>query len=184
MWLSKEQQIKAEENMGLVGKVIKDKVHGLGQAGMMEYDDLFQIGCVGLCKAAATDKGGGSFSTYAYRLIWNEICDALRHAQTRRCEQSVEDGALLNMEAPGSMEEDSRLESLFAVLEQRADGAAAKGIRALRFSIDGYRSGEIGRIMGAQPGTVRMWMTKGRRFLMEQPELKELVRTWAIPESN
>ena len=39
------------------------------------HDDLYQIGCIGLCKAAATDKGG-CFSTYAYRLIWNEICDA------------------------------------------------------------------------------------------------------------
>ena len=76
MTLTPEQMRIVEENMGLVGKVIKDKVHGLGQAGTPEYDDLFQIGCIGLCKAAATDKGG-CFSTYAYRLIWNEILDEL-----------------------------------------------------------------------------------------------------------
>ena len=45
--------------------------------------DLFQIGCIGLCKAAATDRGG-NFSTYAYRLIWNEICSALVHATKRQ----------------------------------------------------------------------------------------------------
>ena len=48
--------------MGLVGKVIKDKVHGVNGLGIYTYDDLFQIGCIGLCKAAATDKGG-CFST-------------------------------------------------------------------------------------------------------------------------
>ena len=65
MRLTCEQQTIVEENMGLVGKVIKDKVHGLGQDTAFCYDDLFQIGCIGLCKAAATDKGG-CFSTYAF----------------------------------------------------------------------------------------------------------------------
>ena len=76
MVLTPKQQRIVEENMGLVGKVIKDKVHGIGQQGVFTYEELFQIGCIGLCKAAATDKGG-CFSTYAYRLIWNEICNAL-----------------------------------------------------------------------------------------------------------
>ena len=50
-------------NMGLVGRVIQDKIHGAYQLGIYTYDDIFQIGCIGLCKAAATDKGG-CFSTY------------------------------------------------------------------------------------------------------------------------
>ena len=74
--MTNEQRKIVEDNMGLVGKVIKDKVHGIGQPGVYSYDDHFQIGCIGLCKAAMTDKGG-CFSTYAYRLIWNEICDEL-----------------------------------------------------------------------------------------------------------
>ena len=81
MKLTAEQQRKAEENMGLVGKVIADKVHGT-YFGSYTREDLFQIGCIGLCKAAATDKGG-CFSTYAYRLIWNEICTALISAPGR-----------------------------------------------------------------------------------------------------
>ena len=56
--LTKEQRIKVEENMGLVGKVIQDCVHTLGAGSMFGYDDLFQIGCLGLCKAAQTDKPG------------------------------------------------------------------------------------------------------------------------------
>ena len=90
MTLTAEQMRIVEENMGLVGKVIKDKVHGLGQPGTPAYEDLFQTGCIGLCKAAITDKGG-CFSTYAYRLIWNEICDELsRSTRLTQKEQSAE----------------------------------------------------------------------------------------------
>lgn len=82
MTINNVQRKQVEENMGLVGKVIKDRVHGMNGLGIYTYDDLFQIGCIGLCKAAATDKGG-CFSTYAYRLIWNEICSALIYANRR-----------------------------------------------------------------------------------------------------
>ena len=65
--LTAEERSIVEDNMGLVGRVIKDKVHL--PSGLFTYEDLFQIGCIGLCKAAATDRGG-CFSTYAYRCIF------------------------------------------------------------------------------------------------------------------
>ena len=92
--LTKEQWMKVEENMGLVGKVIQDCVHTLGAGSMFDYDDLFQIGCLGLCKAAQTDKPGHTvaFSTYAYRLIRNEIYTELERA-TRRGREVATDPA-------------------------------------------------------------------------------------------
>ena len=75
MILTGKEQEKVAKNIGLIHKVIQDKLQPPYQVGMYSYEDLFQIGSIGLCKAAATDKGG-TFSTYAYRLIWHEICDA------------------------------------------------------------------------------------------------------------
>ena len=94
MKLNEAQQRIVSENMGLVGKVIKDKVHGVNQLGVYTYDDIFQIGCIGLCKAAATDRGG-CFSTYAYRLIWNEICSALIYASRRSTTECAADPEVL-----------------------------------------------------------------------------------------
>ena len=88
MMLTEEQKKIVGANMGLVGRVIQDKIHGEYQLGIYTYDDIFQIGCIGLCKAAATDKGG-CFSTYAYRVIWNEICSALIYASRRSDRKSV-----------------------------------------------------------------------------------------------
>ena len=56
--LTDEQRIKVENNMGLVGKVIQACVHTLGAGSIYDYDDLYQIGCIGLCKAAQSDKPG------------------------------------------------------------------------------------------------------------------------------
>ena len=90
MKLNNAQCTLVTENLRLVHKVIHDKVHSPQQLGMFSYDDLFQIGCIGLCKAAATDKGG-VFSTYAYRLIWNEICSALEYASVRTTREALTD---------------------------------------------------------------------------------------------
>jgi len=176
--LNERQQRIVEENIGLVGKVIKDKVHGLGQADMLSYDDLFQIGCIGLCKAAATDKGG-IFSTYAYRLIWNEICDALiKLTRTNSREQVQEPTELIRagLESVWDRVEEIDWRDLLQMAESRSDGTVRQGIRALKLTMDGYSSKEVGKILQAQPGTVRMWMTKARRFLKEQPEIQAVMR--------
>ena len=179
MTLTPEQQLVVEQNMGLVGKVIKDKVHGLGQGTAFAYEDLFQIGCIGLCKAAATDKGG-CFSTYAYRLIWNEICDALikatwisSHEYGREHSEHLQ--PLLEDEAPDVFYL-SDLKIMMEQVQARACGTVAKGIRCLELQAEGYDSKEIGKRLGENPATVRLWMTRGRRFLREQPEFKQYIK--------
>lgn len=175
MMLNEMQQKMVEENLGLVGKVIKDRVHGLGQPGFLSYEDLYQIGCVGLCKAAATDKGG-CFSTYAYRLIWNEICDVLiktTRLSARETSLETETGIGIPDQKPTDTFELIEFRTQMEELQSRASGCARKGIACLLLSMDGYSSQEIGRIYDADPAAVRMWMTKGRRFLKSQPELQE-----------
>lgn len=164
MKLTAEQQRKAEENMGLVGKVIADKVHGT-YFGSYTREDLFQIGCIGLCKAAATDKGG-CFSTYAYRLIWNEICTALISA-TRKAsgEQPME---LPILEIQGAQEKFAstlELEDLLERGERTAKGVAKKGIQALRLRLKGYSTREIGACLGAPDNYVTAWEAKARKYL-------------------
>lgn len=177
MTLTERQQRIVEENMGLVGRVIKDKVHGLGQEGAFTYDDLFQIGCIGLCKAAATDKGG-CFSTYAYRLIWNEICDTL--VKTTRINQNetimeaneIMRGVQENIPDPL---EASELKQILESARNSADGVTAKGIQCLMLSARGYTSSDLAHIFNANASAVRMWMTKGRRYLKDFPELASYV---------
>ena len=175
MTLTRDQQLLVENNLGLVGKVIKDKVHGLGTNSAFTYDDLFQIGCIGLCKAAATDKGG-CFSTYAYRLIWNEICDALIKctrfsSKELVCEpEEIIRKTRLEMQDPL---EACELHQAIADAKAKAEDITAKGIDCLKLSAEGYTSKELSEKYSAKPATVRMWMTKARRYLQTQPEIAQ-----------
>lgn len=175
MILTSEQMRVVEENMGLVGKVIKDKVRGIGQPGTPEYNDLFQTGCVGLIKAVATDKGG-TFSTYAYRLIWNEIRDELvRNTRLVLNEQSADTIEILTKSSEQVLDplETLDLRDILLQAKKQAPGGTARGIDCLKLSVQGYSSQEIGAIIGADSSTVRMWMTRARKYLRRIPELQQ-----------
>ena len=178
MELTPEQQRVVEQNLGLVGKVIKDKVHGLGQTGVLLYEDLFQIGCIGLCKAAATDKGG-CFSTYAYRIIWNEICDALVQAtklNSRECEMECSARVQETGENVQDLLESCELKAMLMQIKSDAEGILAKGIQCLLLAEEGYTSKELGKLFSSEPAAVRMWMTKARRYLKGHPDLITYVK--------
>lgn len=163
--------------MGLVHQVIHDKVHGYSQWGFHTYDDLFQIGCVGLCKAAATDKGG-TFSTYAYRLIWHEICDALIQSTKRYADEVIADVTPYMNTEPANEEILSGLRMdlshTFSSARKEAPPSTAKGIDAMILMSQGYTSSEIGARMGASARLVCAWVSKARKFLKDRPEAKSI----------
>lgn len=167
--LTELQRRKVEENMGLVGLVIKERVHGIDQIGIFSYDDLFQIGCIGLCKAVQTDKPGrGAFSTYAYRLIYNEIMTKLDYATLRRREQTTDPDELPCIFLDDDLEQAESCQDLLALLdraEQTATGVTAKGIRAIRLLVRGYTNREVGDLYGVSANNVTAWVAKARRHL-------------------
>ena len=147
MTLTQPQQRKVEQNLGLVGKVIKDKVHNPGQNSIYSYDDLYQIGCIGLCKAAYSDKGG-CFSTYAYRLIWNEICTALIYANRRAAKECELIPEVLGKE--DNLDEHHELSMILDRLEANA---------------------EIGSILGESDKCVAARISRTRKYLRSHPDL-------------
>lgn len=179
MRLTEEQCQLVTDNMGLVGKVIQDKVHSPNQLGIYTYDDIFQIGCIGLCKAAATDKGG-CFSTYAYRLIWHEICNALIYASKRSAAELLTDPKTMGFPARDGEDvfgDSIELQNLLDTAERQAEGVTMKGIQALRMMADGYTCREIGKQMKASANNVTAWISKARKYLKSNPELMELKST-------
>ena len=131
-------------------------------------DDLFQIGCIGLCKAAYSDKGG-CFSTYAYRLIWNEICTALIYANRRAAKECELIPEVLGKE--DSLDEHHELSMILDRLEANASEAMAKGIRAIRLSAEGYSHAEIGSILGESDKCVAARISRTRKYLRSHPDL-------------
>lgn len=177
MTLTAEQQKKVEQNIRLVQKVINDKVHGPYQLGIYTYDDIFQIGCIGLCKAAATDKGG-TFSTYAYRLIWNEICDALIYSTRRQVTELSSDMIPLVVEEPtisiADVATQLDVQAALKAAKQEASPCVLKGIDAMIQMAEGRSSKEIGNELGVSANLVCAWVSKARKYLKSRPEILAL----------
>ncbi len=79
---------RVEKNLGLVHSCAK-RFRGRG----VEYDDLFQAGCVGLIKAADNfdEARGFSFSTYAVPVILGEIKRIFRDGGSVKIGRAIKD---------------------------------------------------------------------------------------------
>ena len=167
-----------EGNLGLVGQVIKDKVHDIHNIAIFTYEDLFQVGCIGLCKAVDTYREGeGCFSTYAYALIRNEIFDALKYATFRRNREAVLDTVDLRTCADEEPSVDFIHETYQTVhaARLRTSGITAKGIDALLLLAQGYTHSEIGaRMGGVSANNISAWVARARKFLRTEPAIISL----------
>lgn len=168
------QQLRVEENMRLVGQVLRDYVRTPPQGSIYTYEDLYQIGCLGLCKAVQTDTDGhkAAFSTYACRLIRNEIYDALAYSTRRGRELATDPNDLPCIELKDDPEDRAICSELLDRLtraEAAATGTAAKGFQAIRLLIQGYSSREIGEQFGVPANHVTAWVSKARKYLAAMP---------------
>jgi RNA polymerase sigma factor (sigma-70 family) len=168
--LTPQEQARVEENMGLVGMVLRDYIHTPPPGSVYTVDDLYQIGCIGLCKAVQTDKAGHSaaFSTYASRLIRNEIYDALEYSTRHSREQATAPEDLPHVRVDDELEQHMLCGALLDQLdraEATATGTVAKGIRAIRLLAQGYTNREIGEEFQAPANHVTAWVAKARKHL-------------------
>ena len=167
---------KVAENLGLVHAVIHSRVHNPDGLGIFSYDDLFQIGSIGLWKAAMTDKGG-QFSTYAYRLIWNEICDALIYASRRQSREVLIDDESQLADACTFMDIDrvdtqQLIRNAIAKAKAEATPFIARCIDILIRQVSGESCKEIGQSMGVSDKQIAAYISKARKYLKNHPDMQ------------
>lgn len=74
--------INIEEHFGLVHKIVNKYFK---RTNLYEYDDLFQVGCIGLVKASKKfdESLGNKFSTFAITCIYGELKHHFRDGKWR-----------------------------------------------------------------------------------------------------
>lgn len=168
MKLTDEQRRLAEENMGLVKAVISQHVHAPNGLGVYDYDDLFQIGCIGLCKAAVSFKPQGKpFSIYACVVIRNEIFGALTLATRKRAKELPISAIEERLGDPDVSPQDIDICSALDTAKRKMDGVCAKGVEALQLKAQGYSSAEIGEMYGVSANNVTAWIARARSRLKQ-----------------
>lgn len=107
-----------EENLGLVHSLCKRFV-GKG----IEYEDLYQTGCIGLIKAVdAFDKDlGNCFSTYAFPVIMGEIKRLFRDGGSIKVSRSLKELSLKVLRAKEKFEAEKGREATVGELSEILD---------------------------------------------------------------
>lgn len=142
--LTKDQQTLVEKNLSIVHWVIVNNIHVNSGICGLEYGDLFQEGCLWLCKAAFTyNAGQAQFSTYAKKVVKNgllsycrKICSQGRHVSRLIIGEQGElaaDGEQVDQPDDHFDSHLSRLETLdlLEASKQNYQGVARLGIEAL-----------------------------------------------------
>lgn len=180
--LNAEQQELVEQHLDLVSIIIRKYISTNEQIRGLEYDDLYQCGCIALCKAAYLYDGRVKFETFAGTVIRNALLDECRKARTIYS-RSLSYDAYVNPDDDdgdtfaGMLGDASDMtdrifcEELMNIVQSTKKthkGAVLKGLEAIELRIKGYSGAEIARMYGVNNNNVTSWISKARSVLKSE----------------
>jgi len=176
MMRTPEQTEFIEKNMKLVHYVINTYFSVRSSNLGLEYDDLFQVGCIGLMKAAEKyDKEKGyKFNTFADRVIKNNIIDYLRSSK-RQYVAPVEKQLLEQIAQDDNISNCLDKKELLALLESVKEdytGDKRKGIEVIEFLILGYDIKKVSEIYNTTTKNISKWRYLAKKELVKNEKIK------------
>lgn len=175
--LTSEQQMLVESNLSIVQWILRESIHVNHTIYGFEYDDLYQEGCIWLCRAAMSyDASRSQFATYAKTVVRNGLISYCRQMCSQQKQMSrltvgehgelAADGIIL--ESPDEFTAQiSDMETL-DLLRSRAkayQGVSRLGIEALELKVKGMTVTEIARLYGVPPSHVGAWISRSVKKL-------------------
>ena len=143
----------------------------------LEYDDLYQEGCIALWRAAETfdDQRGSQFYSYAKTVIRNHLLDYCRKIQSQTVPLVSLEDAEANRDVLPTWDSESSLfvEQVLEYGKQTYSGVAKLGVEALELKIAGYSGTDIAKLYGTQPNQVGAWISRACKKLKKDVFLVE-----------
>ena len=183
--LNADQQEMVEQHLDLVSIIIRKYIGTNEQIRGLEYEDLYQCGCLALCKAAYYYDGRVKFETFAGTVIRNVLLDECRKAKSiyshslsydASVDPDDDDGDTFAGMLGDTYDMTDRLfsEELMSIVQtakKTHKGAVLKGIEAIELRIKGYTGAEIAQMYGVKNNNVSSWISKAVVVLKrEHPE--------------
>lgn len=179
--LSVEQQELVAQNLNIVDIVIHKHITVRPDIPGMEYDDLYQIGSLALCKAATKFDGRYLFSTFATAVVRNDLMEYCRNSCRKQVTESLnadatESGSLAMLDVLRDPNPHAApvLRKALSAVKKNYSGCPLKGIEAMELKLKGYTGAEIAELYGVKNNMVTAWISraakrlrKDERFLAE-----------------
>lgn len=181
MTMTNNQQRLIEEHIHVVrlaihkSIIVNDNIYGF------EYDDLFQEGCIWLCKAAATfdENREVKFATYAEKVVTNGLrtycrlmCGKQKHYVPLSPLQDSDESAFSfeQLPAPDSLAQIYEEQDIFLLLEnckKQYTGTTRLGIEAIEWKVRGLSGAEIAKLYDVKPNLVGAWISRAASRLKQ-----------------
>lgn len=182
--LTDKQQKMVEEHLAVIEQVIWKGIRFDNKTYGLEYDDLYQVGAIGLCKAAAKYEkwDTATFETYAYRVVKNEILDHLRNVMKKKVDYSrfMSDAELYHNQQSYSHVEreigDKLALQALADTKDRYSETTQKGIEALALRLQGYNGKDIAEKYRMKPNYVSACVSRALKYLREDRSFLEMIK--------
>lgn len=145
----------------------------------LEYDDLFQEGCIALWRAAETfdTRQGTQFHSYAISVIRNHLLDYCRKIQSRTAPMASLEDWDAETSRSGATDWDGNsglfVEQVLEYGKRTYSGVARLGVEALELKIAGYSGTDIAKLYGVRPNHVGAWITRASQKLKKDLLLVE-----------
>ncbi len=176
--LDPSQKKLVEEHLQVVHWVIKTSIHVNESIYGFSYEDLFQEGCIWLCRAAISfDEKIASFPTYAKKVVRNGLISycrnlcfrqkRLQYLEAREHGELMADGKVLPAypaEVYDYLAEKEILE-LLESLSQEYAGVTRLGIEAIAWKVKGLELKEIAAIYQVPSTYVGAWISRSAKRL-------------------
>lgn len=185
--LSAEQTQMFTDNQDLIHKAIHVYMpYGDTTENGFDYDDLFQIGSLALCKAIKTYKTTRTaFSTYAMSIIRNELYNAIRERASEHRGQKYslndEESSCPTIAVSDGMDEifeSAVYQDYVKIIEEIAGqygSVVQKGVQAIILMSQNYTTSEIAEKFNVESNAVTSWISRARKYLKKDARLLAFV---------
>ena len=159
--LNEKQIALVEDNISVIKTVICSRIIIDKNIFGMEYDDLYQEGCLLLCNAALMydESRGSSFWSFAYIVILNGLISYCKKVENNRKNRAEYIESLKRQPESFSPQNSTPYERMMETniidfldnIKTQYSGTVRLGIEALSLKVKGLSGGEIGVFYEAYP---------------------------------
>ena len=192
--LDDAQRLLVENNLFVVQQAIRMEIIVNESVYGFEYDDLFQEGCVWLCKAAVSyrPEKEAQFTTFARKVVANGLktyCRLMCSKQKRlltipNCSDLEENSLAMDQFANNESWDDviANLDTmaLLTTLKHQYTGTIRLGIEAIEWKVKGYSGVEIASMYGVKPNLVGAWISRAAKILSHNSTFTQ----WRVQNSQ
>lgn len=194
--MSKNDRKLIEDNMHTVEIIVKRIMKKFG-ISKNEYEDYCQIGYLVLCSKVHRYDGSTKFSTFADRVLTNAFIDKYRFEKNRNkellslddvCSEDADGNGVslaeflvadtnVENEVLSKMTNDALKKYIASAKTKCSAKTTVRGFEALELKLEGYSGEEIANMFDVPSNSLRSWMSRAKKALLDEKDFVALVRS-------